>query len=312
MPPRLPCPHDGCSKVLSRHDTLKNHLRTHTQEKPYKCPVQGCDTRFRRTNERLVHLREQHVNGELRKLERYSCICGQSFARKWARKRHTSTCLYALMMSRPRKEGGADHENAHADQLRANDTDGTGVQSGNDQTEHPPPILPSDRPKTPVEVQSVVPPRSPAYYLDIAARYTPGQRERQDSSPFKVGSPYRPEAQVSALRAIPASTHALGRDLSFQRQPRSPPTPKHSSRPASPVQSLGRTKPLPFPRDGPGSANEQDRSWWSYLPSFSPPARPSAPINLAPQINPFPMDWDPSVSAIRGDPVSTDCNGKAI
>ena len=35
------CPYQGCGKRYSRHENLKTHIRSHTQERPYRCSFPG-------------------------------------------------------------------------------------------------------------------------------------------------------------------------------------------------------------------------------------------------------------------------------
>ena len=32
----------GCGSTFTRHFNLKGHLRSHNDERPYKCPYEGC------------------------------------------------------------------------------------------------------------------------------------------------------------------------------------------------------------------------------------------------------------------------------
>ena len=47
----FPCTWDGCLKKFARSDELARHIRTHTGEKNFICPV--CNKRFMRSD----HLR---------------------------------------------------------------------------------------------------------------------------------------------------------------------------------------------------------------------------------------------------------------
>ena len=49
---------DVCEKRFSRADSLRDHMRTHTNEKPYECDV--CQKRFRESGHLKGHMRTQH------------------------------------------------------------------------------------------------------------------------------------------------------------------------------------------------------------------------------------------------------------
>ncbi|KAF8868223.1 hypothetical protein CPB85DRAFT_1244360, partial [Mucidula mucida] len=61
----LPCDWAACSRrgmpSLSR-SALLSHLRCHTKERPFHCPVPGCDKTFRRTDALTKHQRYKHAS----------------------------------------------------------------------------------------------------------------------------------------------------------------------------------------------------------------------------------------------------------
>merc|ERR1711881_19998 len=85
---KFQCEHtnkDGqrCTMRFYRQDELRRHERTHTGEKPFKCPHAGCDRWFARSDHVRTHVRIH--TGE----KPYNCkFCDKSFARSDERLRH--------------------------------------------------------------------------------------------------------------------------------------------------------------------------------------------------------------------------------
>jgi uncharacterized Zn-finger protein len=56
----FPCPVEGCSKTFRRRFALKDHITSHTGEKPFECPVEGCGRSFTTSGNLSRHSRIQH------------------------------------------------------------------------------------------------------------------------------------------------------------------------------------------------------------------------------------------------------------
>jgi general transcription factor IIIA len=85
----LPCPYQGCQKAFNRQARLTEHIRSHTNERPFNCPEKECGKAFLRDSHLKHHIKSAHTN------ERdYSCTwanCNKKFATGTRLRRHESS-----------------------------------------------------------------------------------------------------------------------------------------------------------------------------------------------------------------------------
>ena len=68
---------ERCNKLFRKWHNLFDHMRTHTNERPFRCPVDGCDDAFKQYSNQLKHLVTHKTQGNL------PCrVCKQEYPRK--------------------------------------------------------------------------------------------------------------------------------------------------------------------------------------------------------------------------------------
>lgn len=80
------CTFAGCTKTFNRPARLAAHLRSHTNDRPFKCPYDDCDKDYLEEK----HL-SQHIKGSHTHDRKYTCPepgCGKSFVTNTRLRRH--------------------------------------------------------------------------------------------------------------------------------------------------------------------------------------------------------------------------------
>lgn len=87
-PKKYLCQFEGCDKAYNRPALLRQHERTHTNERPFVCPEEGCGKSFFRKSHLDVHKHSHQDNDE----KPFQCkICGKGAISPQLLKRHELT-----------------------------------------------------------------------------------------------------------------------------------------------------------------------------------------------------------------------------
>ncbi|KJZ72917.1 hypothetical protein HIM_07680 [Hirsutella minnesotensis 3608] len=82
----LACTWPGCPKTFNRPARLRDHLNSHTNSRPFKCPFDGCDKDYIEDKHLKQHVKAVHTHER-----KYVCQrdgCGKSFVTGTRLKRH--------------------------------------------------------------------------------------------------------------------------------------------------------------------------------------------------------------------------------
>ncbi|EXJ74064.1 uncharacterized protein A1O5_02358 [Cladophialophora psammophila CBS 110553] len=85
----LKCRYPGCDKAFDRKVRLEEHIRSHTNERPFQCPHPPCTKAFFRDSHLKHHVKSQHSN-----IRDYHCSwegCDSSFTTGTRLRRHLET-----------------------------------------------------------------------------------------------------------------------------------------------------------------------------------------------------------------------------
>lgn len=82
----LPCTWPGCPKTFNRPARLRDHLNSHTNSRPFKCPYEDCDKDYTVDKHLKQHIKAVHTHERKHVCPREGC--GKSFVTGTRLKRH--------------------------------------------------------------------------------------------------------------------------------------------------------------------------------------------------------------------------------
>lgn len=82
----LPCTWPGCPKTFNRPARLRDHLNSHTNSRPFKCPYDDCDKDYTVDKHLKQHIKSQHTQERNHVCQKEGC--GKSFVTGTRLKRH--------------------------------------------------------------------------------------------------------------------------------------------------------------------------------------------------------------------------------
>lgn len=82
----LPCTWPGCPKTFNRPARLRDHLNSHTNSRPFKCPYADCDKDYTVDKHLKQHIKATHTNERRHVCQKEGC--GKSFVTGTRLKRH--------------------------------------------------------------------------------------------------------------------------------------------------------------------------------------------------------------------------------
>jgi general transcription factor IIIA len=85
----LSCPYEGCAKLFNRQARLSEHIRSHTNDRPFTCLEEACDKAFLRDSHLKHHIKSAHTNER-----NYTCNwanCDKKFATGTRLRRHEAS-----------------------------------------------------------------------------------------------------------------------------------------------------------------------------------------------------------------------------